>query len=99
MVIQYQVKCNNCTGLYVVQAEPATTLKSSCPYCGHLATVATPIIEAEPSVAESEKPRKEKIESKSVGLGKKVAIVFVIVWFFIIALSSFLYVVFSAMSK
>ncbi len=99
MVIQYQVKCNNCTGLYVVQAEPATTLKSSCPYCGHLATVATPIIEAELSAAEPEKPRKNKIKSNSGGLGRKVTIVFIIAWFSIIALSSFLYVVISAMSK
>lgn len=40
--MQYQITCEHCHQLYVVSAPPGQTLHSRCPYCNHMATIATP---------------------------------------------------------
>lgn len=42
--MQYQVTCKQCHQLYVVDTNPGTTIRSRCPYCGTVATIATPIL-------------------------------------------------------
>ena len=42
--MQYQVTCKQCHQLYVVDTNPGTTIRSCCPYCGTVATIATPIL-------------------------------------------------------
>lgn len=42
--MQYQVTCKQCHQLYVVDTNPVTTIRSRCPYCGTVATIATPIL-------------------------------------------------------
>lgn len=41
--MQYQVTCKQCHQLYVVDTNPGTTIRSRCPYCGTVATIATPL--------------------------------------------------------
>ena len=38
--MQYQVTCKQCHQLYVVDTNPGTTIRSRCPYCGTVATIA-----------------------------------------------------------
>lgn len=61
--MQYQVTCKQCHQLYVVDTNPGTTIRSRCPYCGAVATIATPIQDqqgAKPSSATSPQQPKAK---------------------------------------
>lgn len=67
--MQYQVTCKQCHQLYVVDTNPGTTIRSRCPYCGTVATIATPLQDqqgAKPlNPVSSQRPKAEPAPSYS----------------------------------
>ena len=62
--MQYQVTCKQCHQLYVVDTNPGTTIRSRCPYCGAVATIATPILgQQDTKSSGSASPQRPKTKS------------------------------------
>ena len=108
--MQYQVTCNHCHQLYVVEAKPGATVRSRCPYCQAVSTIATPLTDQQqtspaPSVTPQSPHRpvsaasrsRSKVSSSS--LTRRVFVGFVVVAVLLVVAASLLYMVFSHLSQ
>lgn len=108
--MQYQVTCNHCHQLYVVEAKPGATVRSRCPYCGTVSTIATPLSDqrqasSAPSqtsqiprrpVSSASRPRSK---DSSSSLTRRVVVWFVVAAVILVVVASLLYMVFSHLSQ
>ncbi len=99
--MQYQVTCQHCHQLYVVDAQPGETVRSRCPYCGEIATVATPLDNPQnigPAPSVSRKESMKTMTTSSATLTRKVVVMFCVAALFIVLVAATLYVVFCKMT-
>lgn len=108
--MQYQITCNHCHQLYVVDAAPGATLRSRCPYCGQVATVATPCAASpagQPRSTASSQPQRTAskpaaspaLQPSSSALTRWVVRLFCIAALLLIIIATILYVAFSGMTS
>ena len=95
--MQFQIVCKHCHRSFVITSEGGKTLRCNCPYCGESMVVATP--SEEHSNGYNKATTQTKHSKFISGVGKMTIIVFTIVFVGILALSSLLYIIFSAMSN
>lgn len=108
--MQYQVTCNHCHQLYVVEAKPGATVRSRCPYCGMVSTIATPLTDQQqapptPSATPQSPHRPVSAPSRplsqptSSSLTRRVVVGFVVVAVLLVVVASLLYMMFSHLSQ
>ena len=99
--MQYQVTCQHCHQLYVVDARPGEMVRSRCPYCGEIATVATPLDNRqsnEPAPTVFHKESMKAMPNSSATLTRKVVVMFCVAALFVVSVAAALYVVFCRMT-
>lgn len=102
--MQYQVTCKQCHQLYVVDTNPGTTIRSRCPYCGTVATIATPILGQQDTKssgsASPQRPKTKPAPSSphASSLTRRVVLLFCVVAIFLLVLATLLYCAFKGMS-
>lgn len=101
--MQFQITCKHCGKPFGIEAQQGQTVRCNCPFCGQSAVVATPMAEVsgrqDAPLDVRRQPAVQSARPDGWSLGRKVTVVFVVVLLSLIALSAFLYVIFSAMSN
>lgn len=103
--IQFDVRCSHCGKPFAIVAEQGRTLKTRCPYCGSVMTIATPLLaqqQAQPAMHQPE-PRRRPVtrreQDDTPHLKKWTTVVFVIVLVLVILTLITLYIIFTSLSK